>query len=92
MVEGEPVRVWLTMAEDRKGVLTGQPPIIARVQGTRRQGVYPQPGDWLLVRGLCEEGVTRVLGYLPVANEPVAVELEMRPSEARNVERHAARA
>ena len=40
MVEGEPVRVWLTMAEDRKGVLTGQRPIIARVQGTRRQGVY----------------------------------------------------
>ena len=73
------MRAWLTMGEDGKGVLTGRPPIITRVMGTRRKGVYPQPGDWLLVRGLCLEGVKRCLGHVPRVNEPVEVELTLAP-------------
>jgi hypothetical protein len=80
--EGEPMRVWLTVGEDGKGVLTGEYPVIARIRGTRRHGVYAQPGDWLLVRSLCLEGVEMTLGYVPATNEPVRVDLQILPISA----------
>jgi len=79
------MRAWLTMGEDGKGVLTGRPPVVTRVMGTRRKGVYPQPGDWLLVRGLCLEGVKRCLGHVPRVNEPIEVELTLAPRARRAV-------
>jgi hypothetical protein len=76
------MRVWLTIGEDGKGVLTGEYPVIARIRGTRRHGIYAEPGDWLLVRNLCLEGVEMTLGYVPATNEPVQVELQILPAAA----------
>ena len=76
------MHVWFTMGEDEKGVLTGLRPIVARVCGTHRQGVYAQAGDWLLVRGLCAEGVQRMLGRVPEPNKPMKVDLQVVPVEA----------
>lgn len=74
---GQPVELYLTLGEDGKAVMTGHKPVMRRVLGTNRVGIYCHPGDWLLVRNLCPEWVEKGLGLLPPMNEPLRCRLTL---------------
>ena len=71
------VTFYLTVGDDGKAVMTGLQPVLRRVMGTERQGVYCRPGDWLLVRNLCREWVGRMLGVMPPVGKPIKVKATM---------------
>ena len=75
-----PMRCWLTMGDDGKGVLTHRRPIIERVEGTNRRGVYARAGDMVLLRALCPESIMAVLGHLPDTCEPECVFVSLVPA------------
>lgn len=68
--------LYLTRGEDRKFVLSSREPIVATIEGTRRMGLYPDPGENYWVPHLCLESVREMFlddGPLPAFNEPVPV-------------------
>ncbi|MFO7959007.1 MAG: hypothetical protein R6X33_18125 [Candidatus Brocadiia bacterium] len=77
----ETVECWLTLGDDDKAVISSMPPVIRRVVGTRRRGLYPEPGEWLWLPGLCLEGIEHVFGGLPAACRPTPCRLSLEPLE-----------
>ena len=69
-MRGRPLDVYVTVGDDGYGVLTLLRPVIAPIRFTHRRGVFPQPGEPILLRHLCPEMVKLALGELPAANEP----------------------
>ena len=69
-VRGRPLNVFVTVGDDGYGVLTMLRPVIAPVMLADRQGIYARPGDMVLLRHLCPEGLALVLGKKLAANEP----------------------
>lgn len=60
--------------------LTHESPLIARIKGTREWGVYPQPGDPLLIRHQCRAMAEALLGReIPEPLESVRCELTLEP-------------
>ena len=60
------MRVYLTMEEDGKaGTITGFEPILKQPAGTDRVSVYARPGDWLLWRHVCVEGIKALTAEEP---------------------------
>ena len=78
------VTFYLTVGGDGKAVMTGLEPVVRRIMGTERLGVYCRPGDWLLVRNLCREWVERTLGRLPPVGKPVKLKATMEILEELN--------
>lgn len=81
---------YLTIGGDGKGVMTGLQPVVRRVMGTERLGIYCRPGDWLLVRNLCREWVERMLGVLPPVGQPVKLKATMEILAAAGEDRDVA--
>lgn len=74
-----PVECWLTLGDDDKAVISSMPPVIRRVVGTGRRGLYPEPGEWLWLPGLCLKGIEYVFGSLPAARRPTPCRLSIQP-------------
>jgi hypothetical protein len=73
------VSVYITVGDDGKAVLSGREPIVSRVMGTKRRGLYPRPGEWLWVPGQCLEGIDHIMGFVPPPCDPVACTLSVTP-------------
>jgi len=69
--------LYLTVGGDGKAVITGLRPVLRRVTGTERLGVYCRPGDWLLIRNLCSEWVEKALGVAPPAGKPLKLGIDV---------------
>ena len=84
---------YLTVGGDGKAVITGLRPVLRRVTGTERLGVYCRPGDWLLIRNLCSEWVEKALGAAPPAGKTLKLGVDVEVIEevaALAAGRHAA--
>jgi hypothetical protein len=47
------VKAWLTRESESYWTLSRQRPIVARMEGTSEDRIYPRPGDGLWYRFLC---------------------------------------
>ena len=72
------MKVYLTVGEDGKAAVSDRLPIMHRVAGTERTGLYPPPGSMVWVPGQCLEAVAWLLEEVPPVNEPVALTLSLR--------------
>lgn len=56
------MRAWLSRQFNGEFMLTRLRPSLERVIGSHHADLYVQPGDPLLIRGLCEEGTEALFG------------------------------
>ena len=73
------VRVFVTVGDDGKAVLSTREPIVRRVTGTKRRGLYCQPGDWMWIPGQCMEGINYMLGFTPAPCDPILCTMTIVP-------------
>ncbi len=75
-----PVDVYATLGDDGRATLSERPPVVSRIAGCRRRGLYPVPRSWLWVHGQPMAVLERLLGALPPVCQPVPCRLHLRPS------------
>lgn len=84
------MRVYVTIGEDGKGVISSRPPLLGRMVGTRRRALYQRVtevrgefwGPNLWITGQCLEGIQHELGFLPEVNVPAKCRLTLEADEA----------
>lgn len=70
------VKLWLTKGFDNRYLLTYFKPLIERIYGTKKKGVYLKTGEPVGVMGLCEDGIKMLLPKLEMKEgESIRVEL-----------------